>query len=141
MRWLRLLRSKTSLRPNGLHECFGVALVGEHGFADGEPPRILFVVTGANKIAAVTFVEQLGDCAAREDGAIVKVRDDYGQDLAGVRLAGNNPFDKDLAFTRGLLSGPPRQRGDTSEQRAAGESLRHELSPFHWDHCSRYLQP
>jgi hypothetical protein len=59
-----------------------------------------------------------------------------------VRLAGNRSVNEDLGFTfsGALLSRLPRQRGDAGKQCAAGEGLRHELSPFDWDHCSKHLQ-
>src|SRR5207244_1114185 len=70
----------------------GVAFIGEHGLAEAEVEGILLVVAGADEVAGVAFLKQLGDGAGREDRAIVEMRRHQGQRLASMWSSGHSPF-------------------------------------------------
>jgi hypothetical protein len=80
----------------------GIALVGGDGF--GIPARARHIIVGhADHIGGVAFIDQLERGAGGEDGDVVGVGLDEGEDFALVRFAGDGAFnDKGAVFVEGL---------------------------------------
>src|SRR5579871_632380 len=88
----------------GADDLRGVAFVGKNGFAEREIEGIFFVVAGADEISSGAFAQQFGDGSAGEDGSVIEVRRDEGEDFTGARRVGRGAFDGGVGRRGGGLS-------------------------------------
>src|SRR5262245_7826496 len=78
-----------------------------------------FIVGGANEVARVTFVDELGAEASSITGDIVEVRVDCGKNLATVWLSRSIRFDDDFADISAGRQSQRRTRGTLSSVHAS----------------------